>query len=153
MVTIATSKSQLLCKMQKYNLQYFGLWRCFYCLSWCFGSHSLSRDLWHLRHCHSSWSFFLLHRSQKSICAGTSATVLQSPRYLCKLPCWITNWSVLLHWDEASNPKDEGISKFAKLFWVPTTPISYIHSLWSFDELLQFFVSLSAWPFNCVSIC
>lgn len=93
-----------------------------------------------LRHCHSSWSFFLLHRSQKkSIWAGTSATAVQSPGSLCKLPCWVTNWSVLLTWDEVRHPQEEGRAKFVKFLWVTTTPISYIPSLWSFDELLQFF--------------
>lgn len=66
---------------------------------------------------------------------------------------WITNWNLLLIWDEVSHPKDEGISKSAKLFWVPTTPTSHIHSLWSSDELLQCFKKLSAWSFNCVSVC
>lgn len=46
MVTIAISDSQLLCKMQKCNIQHSGLWRCLSCLSGRFGSHSLSRDLW-----------------------------------------------------------------------------------------------------------
>lgn len=151
MVTIATSESPWLCKMQKYNLQYFGLWRCFYCLSWHFGSHSLSRDLWQPQAL--SLLLVFLPASQKSeehLCRHPSSCCSES-KVLVQAPMPNYQWVCYSIWTRSATPRMREYLNLQSFSECPQHPSpTFLVIIW---WVTKFFKKLSAWFFNCVSIC